>query len=351
MTVMKNNHASKRAAELVHQALDVLQRVDRAPSSPLHEFLQAKQRREFRRRAMRLRMGKTQPRYQNLHTAEELAGIYERTARRDEILEQAFKDFRQITLELGVLEENDPEVGKTLDAVVAEIKQSAKENGPGSEAAQRFRYLRMLGWFGQQSHSHKRRRRAPTPKRVPLASDPTVAIRNRMYAAEILDSPPSPDETAIAIPPEGRDSGRGRILIRIGIGEWSWVGSFACGNHHSSTVLLMPDGKHLFVSAAGAGYIIDAKTRTLVEELGTEVVRAMSDEPMTLLIVNHNDLCLEAFGKTGRLWKTRPIGSGGIRGMELTNDTLIGEVRHPFRPGWTGFAVNLATGDVYLNGF
>src|SRR6185436_20146576 len=42
----------------------------------------------------------------------ELADIYDRTVERDEILEQALRDFKRITRELGcVLEENDPEVG------------------------------------------------------------------------------------------------------------------------------------------------------------------------------------------------------------------------------------------------
>ena len=40
------------------------------------------------------------------------------------------------------------------------------------------------------------------------------------------------------------------------------------------TIAMMPDGKHLFVSAQGAGYIIDLKSRTLVEEIGTDVVRS-----------------------------------------------------------------------------
>lgn len=46
-----------------------------------------------------------------------------------------------------------------------------------------------------------------------------------------------------------------------------------------STIGMMPDGKHLFVSADGAGYIIEASSRTLVEATGTEVVGVMRDEP------------------------------------------------------------------------
>jgi len=348
MTVMKNDPVSKRAAALVHQVFDVLQRVDRAPATPVNAVLPPKLRREFRRSAARLRMGKTQPRYKNLYTAEELAEICERTVRRDEILEQASIDFQRIRFELGrVVEENAAEVGKTIEALAVEAKQSAEKLGPDSEAAQRYRYWQFMAWLG----SRKRRQKVSGPLRIPLTSDPRVAIRDQRSAAEILVSPPSSDETVFAIPPEGRDSGRGRILIRIGIGESSWVGSFERGHTSFTTIFMMPDGEHLFVCAQGAGYVVDAKTRTLVEEIGTDIVGGIRDEPMTLLVVNHNNLSLEAFGKTGRLWKTRPIGSGGIRGMEIKNDVLFGEVRHPYGPGWAGFSVNLATGDVYLDGF
>jgi hypothetical protein len=67
-------------------------------------------RRELRRRAKRLRRGQAEPRYANLHTAEQLADVYERTIERDEILEQKKRDFERIGHDLSrVLEENDPE--------------------------------------------------------------------------------------------------------------------------------------------------------------------------------------------------------------------------------------------------
>jgi hypothetical protein len=180
-----------------------------------------------------------------------------------------------------------------------------------------------------------------------LTKDPRIELHYELAAAEILASPPSSDEAVIAIPPEGMDSGRGRIFLRIGIGEASWIGSFERGYKKVSTVLMMPDGKHLFVSAGGAGYIIDAKSRTLVEQTGTEIIGVTRDEnPMTVFVVNHNDMSLEAFGRTGRLWKTDTIGSGGFRGMTITHDKLAGEARHPSRPGWTEFSVKLATGEV-----
>ncbi len=340
--------ASDRAAALVNQAIDLLLRINQAPDSPVSAFVPADGRRKLRRSAARLRAGKAQPRYRNLHSSEELASVYERTVRRDEILEQAGEDFRRITFELGrLLEENDPAVGATLDALVQEAKRAAEEHGPGSEAAERYRQLLFLGWFGRQWRTRRRRpkgRRAP--RTVSLAADPSVEARNAMCAAELLASPPSPEVPVVAIPPEGSGSGRERMFIRIGTGKWSWIGSFERGNQCVSTIMMMPDGKHLFVSAGGAGYVIEARSRTLVETIGMDVRGVMRNEPLTLFVVDHDGRSLEAFGRTGRLWKAERLSSGGFRRLALTDHALVGEAWHWWRAEWVGFSVDLATGNV-----
>jgi hypothetical protein len=109
---------------------------------------------------------------------------------------------------------------------------------------------------------------------------------------------------------------------------------------------MMPDGKHLFVSAEGAGYVIDLKSRTLVEQIGTDVAGVMRDDPMTVFVVDHDGISLEAFGRAGRLWRTDAIGCGGFRGMAITNDSLLGEARQTSPPRWARFSVKLATGEV-----
>jgi len=352
MTVMKNDDASlkkdsaaERAAALVHEAIDVLERTTHAPGSPVSAFMPAKLRRELRRGAERLRRGQMQPRYVNLHTSEQLADIYERTVQRDEILEQGIRDFQRIFRHLSrIFEENDPEVGKAIDTLVLETKRSAEEHGPGSEAARRFLHLQFLAWLGKRSHSDRRRQRSPAPRRVLLARDRSAELRYEWSAAESLPFPP-PGEGVIAFPPDGRDSGCGRIFLRIGTGKASWIGSFACGHASVTTISMLPDGKHLLVSAQGAGYVIDVQSRTLVEEIGTEITGVMGEDTMTLCFVDHNGLRLEAFGRTGRLWKTDPIGLGGFRQMAITDHDLVGEARHPSR-GWTRFSVKLATGEV-----
>jgi hypothetical protein len=239
------------------------------------------------------------------------------------------------------MEEDGPAVRKTFEAVYLDTLRSARENGPDSEAAQRLRQLRSLVRIAQQDGVDRRRQKL---------SDSTVRAyphegRLPLIPAEVLASRPS-GEAVIAFPPEGSDSGRGRIFLRIGVGQGSWIGSFEIGHMSVSTIFIMPDGKHLFVSAQGAGYIIEVKSRRLVEQIGTDVAGVIRDGPFTVFIVDHNGMSLEAYGTNGRLWKTDTISFRGFRDTAITDTSITGELRHPSRPGWTRFSVDLETGEV-----
>jgi hypothetical protein len=189
--------------------------------------------------------------------------------------------------------------------------------------------------------SSRRQKRPTTPGRV-RAHDPSTRIP--MIPARIIDSP-LPGETVIPIPAEDH-AGLDSMFIRIGTGTSSWVGRFACGFHPSSTVFMMPDGRHLFVSACGMGYILDLKSRALVERTGTEVVGTHRNDSMTIFLVIHNGQSLEGFGPQGRLWKTEPLGSGGIRKIRYTDEAVLGEVWQNAGGRWVQFSVDVATGEV-----
>ena len=298
---MRNQNASERVAELLHEMIDVLQRGENAPDSPVDTFVPAKMRRSMRRHAERLRRREIQPRFKNLYTAEQLAGIFEATVRRDEIRQQTGAELLRIGREIARLIEQDPEgTRKSWETVFMETFWRAREHGPGSEAAARYRQLQRLSQLAKTYQFDRRRQKSFDKSRHAAAHDPRERIP--LIPAELLDSAPE-GEAVIPFPPEGEDSGRCRILLRIGVGASSWIGSFECGFKTVSTISMMPDGKHLFVSANGAGYILEERSRTLVERTGTEIVGVGRDEDMTLFIVNHNDVSFEAFGPGGRLWK------------------------------------------------
>src|SRR3954468_23257241 len=138
MMIMMNDNASQRAVALVQEMVDVLLRTGNAPESPVTACLPARDRRELRRGAARLRQQKVEPRYKNLHSAEELADLFERTAQRDEIVEKGRRDLQRIGLELKqIRSEKDPDVEKAMVTLVKEAARSAEEHGPRSEAAER----------------------------------------------------------------------------------------------------------------------------------------------------------------------------------------------------------------------
>jgi hypothetical protein len=115
---MKNENASERVAALINETIAALQRIEDAPTSPVNGRLSADRRREHRRAAARLRRGQLEPRYRNLHTAEQLADIYEQTARRDEILEQAGLEFMRISREIRrVVEHEGPAAVRTFNTM------------------------------------------------------------------------------------------------------------------------------------------------------------------------------------------------------------------------------------------
>ena len=350
----KNESVAERAAALLYELLDVIQRIEDAPHSPVDTFVRGKQRRLMRRGAEKLRRGEARPKYRNLFTTDQLADIYQQTAERDEIREQTSADCQRIWREIGrLIAEDGPAVQKTWEAIRLETFRLAKENGPDSEAAQRLHQLEVMDWAMRRCDTDRRRGKPSGPNGsarpyAPARPD-NPEDHPRLTAAQELDSPP-PGATVIAIPPEGMDSGRRRIFLRIGIREAEWIGSFERGHNNVSTVSMMPDHKHFFISAGGAGYIIDVKSRTLVEKCGTEIVGVTANDRGTLFFVNHNDRIFEAFGPAGRLWKTDPIGLGGFREMAITDDHLVGKARRVSLTGaawvWVGFAVNLATGEV-----
>lgn len=147
---MSNQKPAERIAELLHEVIDVFQRGESAPDSPVDTFVPAKTRRSMRRHAERLRRREIQPRYRNLFTAEQLAGILENTARRDEIRQQAETELLRLGREMKRLIAEDPEgTRKSWVAVFEETSRLASEQGPDSEAAARYRQLQRISQGGE----------------------------------------------------------------------------------------------------------------------------------------------------------------------------------------------------------
>ncbi|HEX7140829.1 MAG TPA: hypothetical protein VF219_23450 [Vicinamibacterales bacterium] len=349
---MKTKYQSERTAALVEEVIAILERLENAPESPLTTFLPTKVRRVVRRSAKQLRKGQLEPRHANIHTPNKLATYFEDAAKRDEIVERAGPDLLRIGREIRrVAAEEGQAAINTFNAIFNEAALGFRIYGPDSVPGQRYRRLMFFVSIGEELEQLERRgKKRSFADQIPgLRRDPSTQALWEATAAEILTEVPA-GETVFAFPAEDGGSERGRVLMRIGVRNAGWVGSFARGNKGPSTVQAMPGNKQLFVSAAGAGYIIDVMSRTLVETIGNDVVSVGRDGSGEIFVVNHDDRSFEAFGCEGRLWKTDAIGCGGFRNLTLYENAFAGEARQSSEPEWVAFSVNLLTGEVLLGG-
>lgn len=341
---MKNQNVFERVVALLNETIDVLLRGENPPHSPIPPASTGAHIRDYRRHAERLRSGEAEAIFKNLYTDEQLADILDNAVKRDLIRLETRKSFFRLGREIGrLIHEDAAESRRAFEWVFEDTCRQAEEQGPDSEAAARYRQLEFIDRFARICKTESRR-----PKKKPGAQPAADPLRRvPMIPAQVLEEAPAGEEI-IAIPPD-HGAGFRRMLIRIGFGPSSWVGSFVRGLQPVSTMSIMPDREHFFVSACGAGYIIHLESRTLVERLGTEVVGVMRDPLMTFFVVNHNNVSLEAFGVATRLWKTAPLGAGRLRNVALMEDQLVGEALQTSGE-WTGFSIHVATGEVRMEG-
>jgi hypothetical protein len=341
---MKKKYPSERAAELFNKAIDALKRVEDAPNSPIGKFHNAKERRELRRNVLQLRRGQIPPQFTGVKRAEEFAEVLLVTIQRDQTVEAATRDFKSTERELDQIGGKNPEAcAETFRMMYDEAVEGALRNGPASEDAQRVRLMQLIASLGQSMGTKMRRRNESHPVHLTRRFKTDHAFLRRF----VSDEPETSGEPVLAFPADGDgDPARERAELRISIGDESWVATFEKGDTEHSVVHLLPDGKHLLVSAYGAGYLIDVESRTLVERIGNDIASVGDAYMGSVVFVNHGDRSFEAFGIPGRLWKTDAISCGGFRALDVEGETFVGEARRDAEGEWTRFSVSLATGEV-----
>ena len=326
---------------IVTRFRDLVVEMERLPKVPIVAFLPAEMRRKFRRFAARLRAGKVEPRYPNLFTAEQLAGICEQAACRDESLERIVKELHDLSDELrALLEENDMELARVTMAELLPAKDAAHWLGPDSEAEQRYREIQQVRRQGQRKRNRPRKPEQPEPMELP-GTDYELHMRHWVAAAEALPEGAPAGEPVLRFP-EGTDEDR--TVLRIGVGAVSWIGSFKRGLAGFTMVHLMPDNRNLLVVSAGAAYVVDARSHALACEAGRDIANVVRDEAFSLLLLDHAGTSLETFGPEGRMWSTGSIASGGFQGFEVTDGVMTFEARRSDGE-WGEVGIDLATGE------
>lgn len=305
----------------------------------------------MRRLADGLDQGEIDPLFENLYTGKQLAALFRATITRDEIREETREEFFRLAHEIGrCIAEDPPGTRQVFEDFWRETLLASNAGGPGSEGECRWRQLQKLEKFVKSCRFEKRRGRG---SKGPPARPAEDEVRHRipLVPAQVLTSAPA-GETIFPFPAVSEASEDERVLMRIGIGPSSWIGSFEPGTKEVNAAFIMPDGEHFFVSALGAGYRIDLASRTLVERLGNEVVGIHRDAGMTLFLIEHNGVSLEAFGVATRLWKTAPLGVGGLRNIALCDDPIVEVVGEALQSSgeWAEFSVNVVTGEVRIAG-
>jgi len=333
---------------LFREAFDIVDQIRNAPESPVTSYLPAKLRRVFRRNAGRLRAGKVQPKYPNVVSRDRLMTIYENTAARDETIERGLEKLEAILAEVERIrqyQEAELEEGMRIVYQVAWLR--AEEDGPESKAADFFRLFQEMIARGAEIRTLRRRDRdlpfQGEPFRLPGA-DPARELYESIIAAEVV-AEPDPGERVLHFPSDATDTAERPVILRIGIGEKCWVGSFRRGTTDYTTVQLMPGGAHILVVACGAAYIVEAVTLSPAAEAGTDVTDVIINEEDTLLLLEHSGAYLEAFGRDGVLWKSGRIGAG-LRELEFGDGVLFGETLQGSDGDWINFSVDLRTGEV-----
>lgn len=115
-------------------------------------------------------------------------------------------ELKRITFELGgVMREEAAAVATTFDAIYRETEAEAKLQGAGSEAARRLPLIQRLVTVASKTGSRSRRQKGSPKAKTPLASNPRLQLLFELTAVKILGAPPGKRSGH-------RDSGRGQRL-------------------------------------------------------------------------------------------------------------------------------------------
>ena len=170
----------------------------------------------------------------------------------------------------------------------------------------------------------------------------------RNYSCEILDEIPSAEIAQRRFFPGDLAGGQDGLLVRVTPeGGEPWLGMFAFGKLGSagiSRVLSLPDPEKLCVVSRGAGYVVaarDPRSWEMVRAVPIIDVRAV---PSAGMVVFANFTEMVAYGAEGPRWRTKRLAWDGLKIVEVTDTSIIGEYWDIREEATQKFEVDLATG-------
>lgn len=165
-----------------------------------------------------------------------------------------------------------------------------------------------------------------------------------MFSAEPLEGLPAYGKPALSFPEV--DAFREGYVVKFTTdnGE-EWVGNFAIFRLDGLNAVYTELGPHaVFIVAGSVGYIVDVEVKTLVREIGFDIIYSWFDDGLQAFVIS-NGLWFEAFNGDGLKWRSRRFSLEGIRNLQMQGETVVGEASGVSQ-NWLPFRLNLATGDV-----
>jgi hypothetical protein len=163
-----------------------------------------------------------------------------------------------------------------------------------------------------------------------------------MLVLKILPGLPPYGERAISFPRPG--AFREGLVVEFQTEAGRWVGNFArWWDGLESSVHAELGAGSVVIVAAGAGYVVDAVSRTLVHAIGTDVRRIWYAPKQGAMIVS-NDLWFEAFDGGSIRWRSRRLSWDGMRDVLSDGARVTGRAYSPIEDDWTPFELDLESG-------
>lgn len=168
----------------------------------------------------------------------------------------------------------------------------------------------------------------------------------RSYSLQVLDA--LPVGAPLRYFPPNRAAGQDGLIVRVEPNDAdAWIGMFAFGNIDADALTYagtMPDLRKFYVASRGAGYIIDAANPSSWEEVSVIPVMDSRAVPAAGIVVFANYTELVAYDVDGLKWSTKRLAWDGLRILEVSAHTIVGEYWDIRSEAMERFEVDLATG-------
>ncbi|RKG57205.1 hypothetical protein D7X30_20935 [Corallococcus sp. AB011P] len=168
------------------------------------------------------------------------------------------------------------------------------------------------------------------------------------YTWEVLDEGPGAQNSPRHFFPGNTAGGQNGLLVQVTpAGGAPWLGMFAFGNAKGagvSSVLAMPDPEKLCVVSRGAGYLVTARDPSAWEAVQVMPVTDVRAVPSAGVVVFADFTEMVAYGAEGLRWRTKRLSWDGLKIIQVTERSIIGEYWDMRTEMMQTFEVDLATG-------